>query len=178
MKALGISLTCWQRQRLREIQNHPPSARVGKRATCLLLSAQGAAVSLIHTATGLSRKAVTDIRRRFRQRGLRSLQDLPHPGRPPRLTQAYRRELRRALARVPLAFGYVFTQWSIARLGTHLQERTGIGFSREYLRRLVHQAGYRIGRPKHTLGLKRRQRRSTRAYRRAKKQLEELKRGL
>jgi transposase len=177
MKALQIKITRWQRHRLQVFQKHPPAPRAGKRATCLLLSADGALVSLIRQATGLSRKAITDIRQRFRRHSLRALVDRPRSGRPPRITPAYRRELRRALARGPLAFGYVWTCWSIARLGTHLHRRTGIAVSREYLRQLVHAQGYRIGRPRHTLALRRRRRQSARGYRRAQKQLQQLKKG-
>jgi transposase len=177
MKALRIEVSGWQRKQLRRLQVRPPSPRVGRRATCLLLSAAGASSVEIRRATGFSIDAITDIRRRFNARGMRSLKDGQHPGRPPRITAGYCRELRRALRRPPLVLGYVFTTWSIARLGTHLAKRTGIGISRDWLRRLVHQHGYRCGRPKHTLRRKRALRGSRIEYRRAQKRLESLKKG-
>jgi transposase len=177
MKALQIKLSTYQRTRLQQVQKHSPSVRVGKRACCVLLSAQGAAVRLIQQATGLGRKTITDIRQRFLDRGLASLFDQPRSGRPPRVTRAYRRELREALGKGPLAYGYVFTTWSIARLGEHLRQRTGIAFSRDWLRQLVHACRYRCRRPKHTLRRKRQERGSARAYRQAQKRLEALKKG-
>jgi transposase len=140
---------------------------------CLLRSGDGEAAAVIARVTGLSPDAVSDIRRRWRERGLRSLRDRPRPGRPSRVTRRYRRELRRALRVGPLACGYVFTVWSIARLAAHLRRRTRIGLSADWLRRLVHAEGFVIGRPKHTL----RGKRDRRAYREARRRLAQLKKG-
>lgn len=177
MKALRVEVSGWQRKQLQRLQAYPPSPRVGRRATCLLLSAAGASSRQIRQATGYSIDAITGIRKRWNTRGMCSLKDSRHPGRPPRVTAAYRRELRQALRRLPLALGYVFTVWSVARLSTHLARRTGIALSRDWLRHLVHQQGYRCGRPKHTLRRKRALRGSRAEYRRAQKRLESLKKG-
>lgn len=129
--------------------------------------------SRIVRVTGLSRRAVTGIRRRWRRHRLRSLVDRPRTGRPPRVTPEYRRELRRSLRKSPLACGYVFTVWSIARLATYLHERTGIALGVDRLRRLVHAEGFVVGRPAHTLA----GRRDEREYRRARRRLAKLKKG-
>jgi transposase len=146
---------------------------VSKRAICLLRSDAGERATTIARVTGLSLNSVANIRRRWRQQGLRSVIDRPRSGRPPVVTGAYLRQLRRALRRGPRAFGYVFTVWSIARLRAHLHRLTGITISRDWLRRLVHAAGWRIGRPKHTLANKR----NPREYEKARNRLETLKRG-
>jgi len=173
MRLLKVRLKPWETRRLRQVRDRAPSPRVAKRAVCLLLSAAGDAAKAITRVTGLSLDAVTDIRRRWRKRRLRSLADRPRSGRPPRVTAGYRREMRRALRLGPLAFGYVFTVWSIARLGTYLTRRTGIAVSRDWLRRLVHAQGFAVGRPRHTL----RGKRDEREYRRARRRLGRLKRG-
>jgi transposase len=178
MKAQLVKLTCWQSKRLRELRARPPSIRVGRRATCLLLSADGASAAEIQRATGLSKDAVTDIRKRFVTCGMRSLQDRRHPGRPPLVTKSYRQELARALRRGPLFYQYAFTCWSIARLGRHLHKHTGIGICCDWLRQLVHKAGYRCRRPRHTLSGKRTGQGCSREYRAAKKRLNGLKKGL
>ncbi len=173
MRPLKVKLKPWERRRLRELRDHAASARVAKRAMCLLLSAEGDAAKDIARATGLSPDAITDIRRRWRRRRLRSLDDRPHPGRPPRVTDCYRRELGRALRRGPLACGYVFTVWSVARLGAHLTRRTGVRVAPGHLRRLMHAAGFACGRPKHTP----RNKRDREAFRRAERRLGRLKEG-
>jgi transposase len=173
MRQLIVRIKPWEKWRLRQIRDHGPSARIVKRAICLLRSAAGDSARLIARVTGLSRDTVTDVRRRWRQRRLRSLSDRRHPGRPSRVTDAYRRELRRALRKGPLACGYIFTVWSIARLATHLRQRTGIALGIDRLRRLAHAEGFVVSRPKHTL----RGKRDEREYRRARRRLEQLKKG-
>jgi transposase len=173
MKPSKVQLKPWEWRRLRQLRDRAPSPRVGKRAVCLLLSATGDSAQRIAQVTGLSLNTISGIRRRWRQRRLRSLPDRPHPGRPPRVTPEYRKELRRALRRTPLAYGYVHTVWSIARLATYLQRTTGIGVSRDWLRRLVKQEGFVLGRPKHTL----RNKRDPQEYQQAKEQLDALNRG-
>lgn len=173
MRQLEVRLKPWERRRLRQLRDRPPSPRVGKRAVCLLLSAGQESARLIKRATGLSPDTITDVRRRWRERGLSSLVDRPRKGRPPRVTAEYLRQLRRALRRGPRKHGYVFTVWSIARLGTHLHRQTGIKISRDWLRRLAQNAGFVIGRPKHTLKGKR----DPREYQEAAKRLDRLKRG-
>src|SRR5438270_13125192 len=155
MRHLEVRLKPWESRQLRQLRDHAPSARVGKRATCVLLSAAGDAAKVIARVTGLSVDAITDVRRRWRKRRLRSLSDRPRAGRPPRVTPRYRRELRVALRRGPLALGFAFTVWSIARLGAYLAKRTGIAVGRDRLRRLAHAEGFVDGRLKHTLKGKR-----------------------
>lgn len=173
MRQLEVRLKPWESRRLRRLRDHAASARMLKRAVCLLMSAAGEPAVGIAGVTGLSLDAITDIRRRWRARRLRSLTDQPRPGRPTAITTEYRRELRRALRKGPLSCGFVFTVWSIARLGAYLRRRTGITLGKSRLRRLVHQQGFVIGRPKHTLANKRDQR----EYRRTRHRLEQLKKG-
>lgn len=173
-RRLEVKLTSWQRRRLQQIRDNAPTPRIGKRAVCLLLSAQGACNKLISQVTGLSGDAVTDIRRRWQQRGMASLTELPRPGRPPKVTAEYRKQLRKAIRAGPLVHGYIFSVWSIARLNAHLQKITGIKICEDWLRQLVHAQGFVYRRPKHTLKGKR----NERAFRKAQKKLKRLKKGL
>jgi transposase len=172
-KRLKVVLNSWQRHRLQKIRDRSSSPRVGKRAVCLLLSADGASSRAIQQATGLSLDAITDIRRRWHTRGCGSLEDLARSGRPCRVTAAYRRQLRQALNRGPPAYGYLFTVWSIPRLNAHLTRRTGIAFCDESVRCLVLAEDYVFRRPKHTLKGKR----DEKAFRKAQRELRRLKKG-
>jgi len=171
---IEVRLTSWQRQRLQQLRDWPPTPQVGKRAVCLLLSADGVSNQLIAEATGLAANTLTRIRHRWNERGMAALKDAPRSGRPPKVTPAYRRALKEALRRGPLAYGYVFTNWSIARLNTHLQSLTGVRTCDDWLRQLAHAEGFVYRRPKHTLKGKR----DERAYRHAQGKLERLKKGL
>lgn len=173
MRQLIVRLKPWESRKLRQLRDHATSARVVKRAACLLRSAAGERATDIARVLGLSVDAVTDIRRRWRRRKLRALQDRPRSGRPPRVTAEYRRELRRAMRTGPLRCGYVFTVWSVARLGAHLEQRTGIRVGATRLRRLLDREGFVVGRPAHTL----RNKRDAAEYDRARRRLGRLKRG-
>jgi transposase len=173
MRQLEVHLKPWESRRLKQLRDHTASARVVKRAVCLLLSAAGERTADIARVTGLSRRAIAIIRRRWRQRRLRSVPDKPRAGRPSLITAGYRQELRRALRKSPLALGYVFTVWSIARLGTYLRQRTGIALSVNRLRQLAHEQGFVVARPKHTLENKR----DEREYRQTRRRLKQLKKG-
>src|SRR3954471_14587805 len=155
MRQLTVRLKPWESRKLRQLRDHAPSARVVKRAVCLLRSAAGERATDIARVLGLSVDAVTDIRRRWRRRRLRSVHDRPRSGRPPRATAGYRRELRRAMRAGPLRCGYVFTVWSVARLAAYLRRRTGIRLGATRLRQLVRREGFVVGRPAHTLRGKR-----------------------
>jgi len=172
-KRLEVVLKPWQRGRLIKVRDHPPSKAAGRRAVCLLLSADGASSQTIAQATGLSIDAITDIRRRWQERLLGGLKDRPRRHAESRATPAYRQQLRRALRRGPLAFGYVHTVWSLLRLNAHLKSVTGVSFCKDYLRRLVLAEGFVYRRPKHTL----KGRRDEHAFLRARRQLNRLKKG-
>src|SRR4051812_48845615 len=166
MRQLTVRLKSWESRKLRQLRDHAPSARVVKRAVCLLRSAAGDRAADIARVLGLSLRAVTTIRRRWRRRRLRSVQDRPRSGRPSRVTPGYRRELRRAMRAGPLRCGYVFTVWSVARLGAYLRRRTGIRLGATRLRQLVRREGFVVGRPAHTLRGKRDEAEHERARRR------------
>jgi transposase len=79
--------------------------------------------------------------------------------------------LAQAVATNPRQFGDGFTTWSSARLAAHLAQATGTQLSPDQVRRLLHQEGFSVHRPKHTLKGKR----DEVAYHQAKAHLRRLK---
>jgi transposase len=79
--------------------------------------------------------------------------------------------LKAAVKTPPQTLGYGFSVWSLARLGQHLQRKTGILLSEDQLGRVLCAEGYSYQRPKHTMKGKR----DESAYRRARRQLKALK---
>src|SRR5262249_12714338 len=67
--------------------------------------------------------------------------------------------------------GYGFATWSTGRLAAHLARATGTALSPAQVRRLLHQEGFSVHRPKHTLKGKR----DEAAYQKAKARLRRLK---
>jgi transposase len=101
------------------------------------------------------------------------LRPLKPPGRPGRATPVFLREMKRTVQTNPLTLGYGFSTWSVVRLAEHLAKRevTGIRFSEDQLRRLLHREGFSVQRPKHTMKGKR----DEAAYAKAKAELTGMK---
>jgi len=146
-------------------------AQVFRNATIILMTAVGRAKAAIAQDLGCSASTVDNVRQRYRQRGLAGLRRGRAPGRRSRATAAYRTALRHTLQTPPGQLGYGFSVWSVARVGQHLKKTTGVAFSEDHLRRLVHAEGFSFQRPKHTLKGKR----DEAAYEHARQELQDWK---
>jgi len=73
--------------------------------------------------------------------------NLPHPGRPPRVTDQYIEELKKAVRTPPQEIGYEFSSWSVGRLREHLGRKTKILVSEGHLARLMAKHGIVYRRP-------------------------------
>jgi len=164
-------LTSKQWDALDKLRFSTRDARVFRNATTILLSAAGNSKTMIAYELGCSPATVDNVRRRYREHGLKGLIPQTSPGRPSRATPQYRAALRKAVETPPQSLGYGFSVWSLARLNAHLKQPTGISFSDDQLGRILHAEGFSVQRPKHTMKGKR----DEAAYERARRQLKRLK---
>lgn len=146
-------------------------AALFRNVTIILMTAAGRTKTSIAHDPGCSAATVDNVRQRYRQHGREGLRRVPPPGRPSRATAAYRAALRWTVQTPPQHLGYGFSVWSVARLGQHLKQQTGISFSEDQLGRLLQQEGFSFQRPKHTLKGKR----DEAAYEQARQELHALK---
>ena len=167
----GIKLTEAQRDELDRHRMRATSADVFRNCLIILLSDSRDTIPSIARRLGCGTDTVNRIRRLYRQGGVQALYPIKPSGRIPRATPAFLREMKRAVQTNPLKLGYGFSNWSAARLAEHLAKVTGIRFSDDQLRRILHQEGFSIHRPKHTMKGKR----DEAAYEKAKKKLARLK---
>ena len=94
-------------------------ARDVERARIVLLSAEGVPGKQIAARVGCAKPTVVTWRRRYAERGLAGLEDLPRPGSPSVLPEALRdRVLELTLTEPPTAYGA--THWSSRLLATPL----------------------------------------------------------
>jgi transposase len=103
--------------------------------------------------------------------GVGVLQPIKPPGRSSRATPAFLKQMKKAVQANPMTLRYGFSTWSAGRLAAHWAKVTGIRFSDDPMRRLLHQHGFSFHRPKHTLKGKG----DERAYEKARQQLIRLK---
>jgi transposase len=167
----GIRLTDSQWDELDRVRFTTPSASVFRNCLIILMSNSHDTITTIAQRLGCGTDTVVRIRRLYRQGGVKALVPGHSPGRPSRATPKFISAMKRAVQTNPLTLGYGFSTWSAARLAAHLANTTGIRFSDDQLRRLLHQEGFSIHRPKHTMKGKR----DETAYRKAQQQLNRLK---
>ncbi len=167
----GVKLTGAQRDELDRHRMRATSADVFRNCLIILLSDSRDTIASIAKRLGCGTDTVNRVRRLYRQGGIQALYPIKPPGRPPRATPAFLREMKRAVQTNPLTLGYGFSNWSVVRLAEHLAKVTGIRFSDDQLRRLLHQEGFSVHRPKHTMKGKR----DEAAYEKARKKLARLK---
>jgi putative transposase len=162
------------RKALERLRSETGRADVLRNALIVLLSAEGRSKAALSRDLGCSTATIDRARRRYRERGVDGLLPVKPPGRPSRATPAFRAAMAQAVQTPPQTLGYGFSTWSVPRLAAHLKKTTRVGFSADPLRRLLHQEKFSVQRPKHTLKGKR----DEAEFARAKRELEDLKKGL
>ena len=86
---------------------------------------------------GVSRPTVTRWRRTLTTGGVESLMKRVAPGRPSRLTVEQKAQFAKWVGLGPAALGQSPDKWTCARLGQLIEERFGIHYHPDYIRRLV-----------------------------------------
>ena len=87
--------------------------------------------------------------RRFNEKGIAGLYQLPSPGRPREITVEQKRQIIRMLKSKPVAFGLACGSWTLKGLG-EVAIKKGIvrAISPEYMRQIIVQEGYSYKRSK------------------------------
>jgi transposase len=111
----------------------------------------GQSLATIAVWSGREQETVQHWLRRYLTRGLAGLADAPRPGRPVRADAAYLEALEGAMATAPRELGLLFDVWTSPRLSAYLAEQTGVRIAPGWLRVLLGQRDFVVGRPKHTL---------------------------
>ena len=166
----GIKLSDKEVDQLDSLRFRTDSADVFRNCLIILMSDAGDTIAAIATRLGCTTFTVNRIRRVYRQAGIDALRPITPPRRPRPATPEFIAAMKEAIATNPLTLGYGFSNWSAIRLAAHLAKVTGVRFSDDQLRRLLHQEGYSVHRPKHTMKGKR----NEDAYEKAKGQLRRL----
>src|ERR687894_22143 len=128
-----------RRELQRRSRDKGAPARVVERARIVLLAADGVPGKQIAAIVGCAEPTVVTWRRRYAERGLAGLQDLPRPGKPAQLPEQLRdRVLELTLTEPPTQFGA--THWSSRRLAAALAGE-GTPISHATVARIWHRFG-------------------------------------
>ena len=167
----GIKLTADQLDELDRVRLTTSSPDVYRNCLIIRMSDSRDTIATIAKRLGCRTDTIVRVRRLYRQGGVRALRPVKPPGRPPRATPEFLTAMKQAVVTSPLTLGYGFSNWSAARLAEHLAKVTGLRFSEDQMGRLLHQHGFSVHRPKHTMKGKR----DEAAYEKARQQLARLK---
>ena len=167
----GIRLSFGEREALDDLRFRTPSADVFRNCLILLMSDSRDTIASIAQRLGCGTDTVVRIRRLYRMGGIGALHPTKPPGRRSRATPAFIKKMKQTVDTSPMKLGYGFSVWSATRLAAHMAKETGIHFSDDQMRRLLHQVNYSFHRPKHTLKGKR----DEAAYEKARRKLIGLK---
>lgn len=167
----GIKLTDEQWDELDHLRFSTASADVFRNCLIILMSDSRDTIRAIAEHLGCGTDTVVRVRRSYRQGGVGALRPLKPAGRTSRATPEFLQAMGQAVQTNPLTLGYGFANGSVVRLAAHLAKTTGIRFSDDQLRRLLHQEKFSVPRPKHTLKGKR----DEAAFRKAQGELRVLK---
>ena len=126
-------------------------ARVSRRAMMIRLSSEPMTTGQLAALLGVSIPTVIHTIRAFNAGGVAALADKPRSGRPPRAGAAYVACLKKAVAKSPRDFGYVFSCWTLERLREHLARQCKVILSAGYLARFMHKHGIVYRRPRHVM---------------------------
>ena len=170
-KSINVQVTRAQERRLWQLRCSSSNRRIWARATAILMLAAGAPTAAIMKSLTISQNTLTNWKQRWNNSGIFGLGDGKRSGRPPKANAPYLVELKKAVAKNPTKFGYVFTVWSSARLAVHLRRKTGVQIGPKQVRHLLKKSGFVFGRPKHTL----RSRQDPKEVRSVRRRLEALK---
>ena len=85
---------------------------------------------------------------RLASQGLSGLQATPQPGRPPRLSQSEREQLRQDLVHSPQELGYDQNLWDGILLSHHLAQKYSVTLGVRRCQSLFHEIGLSLQRPR------------------------------
>jgi len=151
----GIKLSEAEWNALDRLRFSTPSADVFRNCLIILMSDSRERITAIAGHLGCSRETVKRIRKLYRRGGIDALRPIKPTGRPGRATPQFIAAMKQAVLTNPLTLGYGFSTWSATRLAAYLAKTTEIRFGDDQLRRLLHQHGFSVHRPKHTMKGKR-----------------------
>jgi len=118
-----------------------------RRKQGMRLLANGVWPAEVARRVGVSRQSVLRWSKRHAQGGMESLGRPKRFGRPPKLDEAQRAELIKALKVGALAAGFASELWTLPRIAKLIKERFEIALSQPSVWRMLQQLGWSVQRP-------------------------------
>jgi transposase len=145
------SQTYQKLRRLRKEAEGDGAYRVARRIHAVLLNRDGHASGDIAHILDAPRSKVSQWLRDYEEFGLEALLEGQRSGRPAQLSASQRRQLEDIIDSGPRAYGFLSGVWSAPMVGRIVTEEFGIDYTDRHVRRLLHEWGFSVQRPKRLL---------------------------
>ena len=125
--------------------------RVAKRIQAVVLNAEGHTSGELAALLKAPRSRVSEWLSRYQEYGLEGLLEGQRSGRPPALTPEQRTQLGDILDSGPVAYGLDTGVWTSPMIGWVIGEEFGVHYHPGHVRKLLHDWGYSVQRPRRVL---------------------------
>ena len=125
--------------------------RVAKRLLAVLLNSQGRSSGELAEVLQAPRSKVSEWLARYQAHGVEGLLEGQRSGRPAALTPPQREHLGDILDRGPVAYGLDAGVWTSPMMAWVMQEEFGVQSHPGHVRKILHDMGFSVQRPKRAL---------------------------
>ena len=125
--------------------------RVAKRLQAVLLNSQGRTSGELAEVLQAPRSKVSEWLARYQAHGVEGLLEGQRSGRPAELTARQRQQLGDILDSGPVAYGLDTGVWTSPMIAWVIAEEFGVPYHPGHVRKLLHEMGFSVQRPKRVL---------------------------
>jgi transposase len=125
--------------------------RVARRIHAVLLNSDGLTSGDIASTLRVARSRVSEWLRSYEGSGFDGLLEGQRSGRPPLITPAQRTALSDIVDSGPVAYGFLSGVWTSVMIARVIAEECGVTYHPGHVRKLLHQIGFSVQRPKRVL---------------------------
>lgn len=137
--------------RLKQEAETEGAYRVGRRIHAVLLNHDGYSSGQITSILKAPRSRVSEWLRNYEVYGYEGVLEGYRPGRPAELTAANAQALADIIDSGPVAYGFLSGVWTSPMIARVIAEEFGVTYHPGHVRRLLHQLGFSVQRPKRKL---------------------------
>ena len=139
----GTSLT-----RLEHLYAQEKQAKAKMRLQCAILRKKGESQPFIAEVTGKPVTTVSDILRRFEERGLKAGHAIRQQGQPRKLSAQQRAQLKRIISGSPQKQGLPFVVWTTKLVQYVLHKKFGVSYVMMQIHRILKSLGFSMQKPR------------------------------
>lgn len=149
MRKLQITRSSPDHDDLVELYKKEKSSKLRERYQALYLMIEFQNCTKVAELIKKSRNTIQAWVKLFNERGLEAIMPNSPPGRPSRLSDEQKEELKLDVITHPRELGYDFSNWEGKSVAEHVRVKFGISFSVRATQKLLHALGFSLQRPRY-----------------------------